>query len=414
VARAQFEIREEPRWGAMSNRAWDLKKWFGNPASAKEILGWTPRVELREGLVHTANWLKVKGAPPRIEATKDTSIPVRLSAIIACYKDSQAIPHMHRRLTEAFRKINVDYEILFVNDCSPDDTAQVLEKLCREDEHVVSLEHSRNFGSQAAFLSGMEVSTGHAVILLDGDMQDPPELIPEFFAKWMEGYEVVYGRRVKREASPVMQVMYKAFYRLFRKMAYINIPADAGDFSLIDRRVVACLKALPETDQFLRGLRAWVGFRQTGVDYVRPERMFGRSTNNWLKNLWWARKAIFSFSFAPLDVLLYGGTFMTACAFLFLAIQFVYRLFHPEMPHGTATIIILILLFGGTNILAASILGEYIGKVLEETKRRPRFIRHRIMMGDRKFEKQEEIDNFVKRRADRAMQWMGNPVQTPS
>ncbi len=414
VARTQFEVREEPRWGAMNNRAWDLKKWFGNPAAAKEVLGWTPRTELAEGLLKTANWLKVKGAPPRIEATKDSSIPVRLSAIIACYKDAQAIPFMHQRLTEAFRSINVDYEILFVNDCSPDDTAQVLEKLCREDEHVVSLEHSRNFGSQAAFLSGMEVATGHAVILLDGDLQDPPEMIPQFFEKWMQGFEVVYGRRVRRDTGPVLQVCYKLFYRLFRKMAYVPIPVDAGDFSLIDARVVACLKALPETDQFLRGLRAWVGFRQTGVDYVRPERMFGRSTNNWLKNVWWARKAIFSFSFAPLDFLLYGGAGMTAFAFLGLAVQFVYRLLHPEMPHGTATIIILILLFGGTNILAASILGEYIGKVVEETKRRPRFIRHRIMVGDRKIEKPEEIESFVKRRAERSPAWLGSPSQTPA
>jgi dolichol-phosphate mannosyltransferase len=196
-----------------------------------------------------------------------------------------------------------------------------------------------------------------------------------------------------------MQICYKAFYRLFRRLAYVAIPVDAGDFSLIDRKVVNQLKSLPETDQFLRGLRAWVGFRQTGVDYVRPERLFGKSTNNWLKNFWWARKAIFSFSFVPLEALTYSGFVLTGLSFLGLAGQVVSKILNPSIPHGVTTIIILILFFGGINILAISILGEYLGKVLEETKRRPKFIRRAVRIGSNHWVNAEEIDRFVGSRA---------------
>ena len=224
----------------------------------------------------------------------------RLSAVIACYKAAQAIPLMHRRLSEVFATLAVEHEIIFVNDGSPDDTRSVLKALTEADEHVLAIEHSRNFGSQSAFLSGMELATGDAVVLLDGDLPDPPEVIPAFYEKWRQGNEVVYGRRTKREMSLALTIASKAFYRLFRRISEVSMPLDAGDFALMDRRVVDELLALPETDQFLRGLRAWVGFKQTGVDYFRPQRPFGRSTHGWLKNVWWAKKGLFSFSFLPL------------------------------------------------------------------------------------------------------------------
>ena len=168
------------------------------------------------------------------------------------------------------------------------------------------INHTRNFGSQSAFTSGMAVATGDAVVLLDGDLQDPPELIEQFHEQWLEGYDVVYGVRVKRETTLFMRVAYKLFYRVFQRVAYVRVPVDAGDFSLIDRRVVDALNALPENNRFVRGLRAWVGFRQTGVPYVRPERPFGRSTNSLLRNLGWARKAVISFSYAPLDFITFA------------------------------------------------------------------------------------------------------------
>lgn len=272
----------------------------------------------------------------------------------------------------------MDYEIIFVNDCSPDDTAQVLEKIVEKDDRVIAVEHSRNFGSQAAFLSGMEISTGDGVILLDGDLQDPPEMIELFYEKYQEGYDVVYGRRVKREGNQWLALFYKLFYRLFRSLSYVPIPLDAGDFSLMDRKVVNQLVAMPETDQFMRGLRAWVGFKQIGVDYVRPERMFGVTTNNWRKNIGWARKAIFSFSFVPLELLTYLGVGLMGVSFLAIVLQVAAYFMFRNVPHGITTIIVLILFFGGLNMLAVAVLGEYQAKILEEVKRRPKFIRKHV------------------------------------
>lgn len=302
----------------------------------------------------------------------------KLTAVIACYKDVQAIPHMYERLSKTFQKIAVDYEIIFVNDCSPDNTNEVLQKLVDEDDHVIAIEHSRNFGSQAAFLSGMEISTGDGVILLDGDLQDPPELIEQFYEEYQKGFDVVYGRRVAREGNQTLVSFYKMFYRLFRSVSYVPIPLDAGDFSLMDRKVVNELVKLPETDQFMRGLRAWVGFKQTGVDYTRPERMFGVTTNNWRKNIAWARKAIFSFSFVPLELMTYLGWSLTLLSFVAIIVQIAAYFVYRNVPHGITTIIVLILFFGGLNMLAISVLGEYQGKILEESKRRPKFIRRNI------------------------------------
>ena len=232
-----------------------------------------------------------------------------ISAVIACYKDAEAIPIMHRRLTDVFRKLGIDYEIIFVNDNSPDDSEELIRAVSLDDPHVIGISHSRNFGSQAAFRSGMEIASREACVLLDGDLQDPPELIEAFVAKWRQGFDVVYGRRVRREMSRFQNALYKGFYRLFSRLSDIPVPSDAGDFSLIDRRAVTWLLACQERDSFLRGLRAYIGFRQIGVDYVRPERMFGRSPNSFWKNLGWAKSAIFSFSAKPLNALSTVGIF---------------------------------------------------------------------------------------------------------
>ncbi len=373
-----FKLNTDPEWGDFPSRKWDLKEWYGDASKVKQLTGWQNETSLREGLVKTCEWQKNYSKPLYEKKLVQDKIRHKLSAVIACYKDEQAIPYMHQRLTDTFTKIGVDYEIIFVNDCSPDNTNEVLQKLVNEDDHVIAIEHSRNFGSQSAFLSGMEISTGDGVILLDGDLQDPPELIEEFYKKYLEGFDVVYGRRVAREGSQTLASFYKIFYRLFRSVSYVPIPLDAGDFSLMARKVVDELVKLPETDQFMRGLRAWVGFKQTGVDYVRPERMFGVTTNNMRKNLAWARKAIFSFSFVPLELLTYLGWSLTALSFLAIILQIIMYFVMPGNPQGITTIIVLILFFGGLQMLGISVLGEYQAKILEESKRRPKFIRRNI------------------------------------
>jgi dolichol-phosphate mannosyltransferase len=242
----------------------------------------------------------------------------------------------------------------------------------------------------------MEIATGDAVILLDGDLQDTPETIGQFHAEWKKGFDVVFGVRVKREAAWYMQVFYKAFYRVLRHLAEVEMPVDAGDFSLIDRKVVDHLLQFPERDVFVRGLRAWVGFRQTGVPYVRPERMFGQTTNNFFKNIWWAKKAIFSFSLKPLHYIQGLGFAIFALSMALSLFYLGYYLLHPpEGARGITTIILLVLGLGGIQLLSLSILGDYLGKVLEETKGRPRYIRARIFKGQGVFSGERDMRDFL-------------------
>ncbi len=390
LSRTHFQIQTEPVWGSMPNRGWDLTKWNGNPKKAADLIGWSPTTDLETGFALTSEWFLQLLDPSKSAGTEIQGTPMfdRITAVIACYKDGQAVPIMYERLVASFAAIGCDYEIIFVNDCSPDNSAEVISAICAKDYRVTMIEHSRNFGSQSAFISGMEIATGNAVVLLDGDLQDPPELIPEFFAQWKQGFDVVYGRRTAREATFFLQLAYKGFYRLLRFMAEIPIPVDAGDFSLMDRRVVKEILAMPERDQFLRGLRAWVGFRQIGIPYTRPERMFGVTTNNLRKNFWWARKAIFSFSYAPLEWLVFGSMTFMIIAISAIVVQIIYRIMFPDIPHGIPTIIILVLFFGALNMSAFAILGEYIGKILQESKGRPRFVRSRLVIAGREIDPQ--------------------------
>ncbi len=287
---------------------------------------------------------------------------------------------MYQRLKKTFTALNVDHEIIFVNDCSPDNSEEVIRAISRNDRHVLGISHSRNFGSQAAFRSGMEIATKNSCVLLDGDLQDPPELIEQFVARWREGYDVVYGRRVKREAPLPMQVAYKLFYRIFDTFSYIRIPHDAGDFALVDRRVADAMLRFPERDLFLRGVRAFAGFRQIGVDYVRPERMFGRTTNSLWKNIGWAKKGILSFSYVPLTILSTVGIVLFAVSLVLILGQSIAKILFPSVaPKGFATLMVLIVFFGALNMLAISLAGEYIAKIFEEVKQRPHFIRRSII-----------------------------------
>jgi dolichol-phosphate mannosyltransferase len=382
IASDVFGVEEQPRY-SMQGREWDLNDWFADISKAQKLLGWYPRTSFKEGLTKTADWYMSLTDKARYHAVSkrfgaDTKHSV--SAIVACYRDAEAIPIMYERLQKTFTKLNIDYEIIFVNDCSPDDSEEVIRTLSRDDRRVRGISHSRNFGSQAAFRSGLLTATKNSCVLLDGDLQDPPELIESFVALWREGYDVVYGRRVKREAPILMQAAYKAFYRLFDAFSYVPIPRDAGDFSLIDRRVVEALLRFPERDLFLRGVRAYAGFRQTGVDYVRPERLFGTTTNSFTKNLGWAKKGILSFSNVPLNVLTAAGVSLFAVSVILMTAQIGLRLLFPSLaPRGVTTILLAILFFGSVNLFAISIAGEYIAKIFEEVKRRPHFLRKSII-----------------------------------
>jgi glycosyltransferase involved in cell wall biosynthesis len=305
---------------------------------------------------------------------------IRLSAVIPCYREGQSVPVMHERLTSVFESLGVDWEIIFVDSGSPDETPKVLAELAHRDRRVTVVHHTRAFGSQSAYSSGMRLATGDAVILLDGDLQDPPELIPALVARWREGYEVVYGERVAREGPAVMNAARKAFYRIFQRLAYVSMPIDAGDFSLLDRRVVDSINALPETHRFVRGLRAFVGYRQIGVPYERPERLFGRSSNNFLANMGWARRAIISFSYAPLDLIGWLAFVTTGVALLAAIVEVVLKIVDPSAaPKGYTTLVVVILFVGGVQMICFSVIGSYMAHMYEEIKARPPYILDRVL-----------------------------------
>ncbi|MCL1825331.1 MAG: NAD-dependent epimerase/dehydratase family protein [Betaproteobacteria bacterium] len=384
LARDLFHIDAEPEFSPGAGRTWDVDIWRANPAKTKQLLGWTPSITLKDGLQKTFDWWRerLKSANFNMLTKKGEARPTKtsISAVIACYRDAEAIPIMYERLKTVFNHLGLDYEIIFVNDGSPDDSEERILNISARDPGVIGITHSRNFGSQAAFRSGMELCSKEACVLLDGDLQDPPEIIEKFVEEWRAGADVVYGRRVKREMSRFVEWCYRAFYRLFDAMSDIPIPRHAGDFSLMDRSVVYWLLRCTERDSFLRGLRAYVGFNQISVDYLRPERMFGKSTNNWIKNFGWAKKAIFSFSRLPLHLLTaFGGVAFVFAVLLALVILFMRIVFPASVPQGVTTMLLVSLCFGSATILGLGILGEYIGKILEETKARPPFIRRHII-----------------------------------
>lgn len=322
-----------------------------------------------------------------------------ISVVVACYRDAGSVHEMHRRLTAVLADLTSSYEIIYVNDNSPDDAGVLLAELAGRDPRLTVITHSRNFGSQMAFTSGMQQARGDAVVLMDGDLQDPPEMIPALVAEWLKGFEVVYGVRERRQESPWMEAARKLFYRLYRKLSYVEMPLDAGDFSIMSRAVVDNLLRMPERDRFLRGLRSWVGFRQTGVPYTRPERFAGESTNSMLDNLRWAKRGIFSFSYKPLELismLAFAVTLLTGCAIVLYGLLYFLL---PQSPRGFLTILIAVLFLGTVQLFSLSIIAEYLGRIFEEVKQRPPYIVREIQ-NDRR----HEVDRAVKlARSDNAV-----------
>jgi glycosyltransferase involved in cell wall biosynthesis len=302
-----------------------------------------------------------------------------VSVVVACYRDAGSVQEMYRRLTETLEQVTPSYEIIFVNDASPDNAEELLSEIAAEDNRVTVISHSRNFGSQMAFTSGMRQSVGEAVVLMDGDLQDPPEVIPALFAEWVKGYEVVYGVRASREENARMQALRRWFYRIYRRLSYVDVPLDAGDFSVMSRRVVDSILLMPERDRFLRGLRSWVGFHQTGVPYVRAERFAGESTNSWLDNIRWAKRAIFSLSYQPLELISLLAFIVTLLTAMAIVVYLLLYFAIPNAPRGFMTLLVAVLFIGAVQLFSLSIIAEYLGRIFEEVKQRPHFIVRNIV-----------------------------------
>lgn len=302
-----------------------------------------------------------------------TSTP-RLSAVIPVFNEEKNLSELCRRTAAAFSKVSPDYELILVDDGSTDNTLPLLRAEAEKNEHIKFLSFSRNFGHQTAVSAGLNHASGDAVMVLDGDLQDPPELISEFKAKWQEGFEVVYGVRKNRKEPFFLKAAYFLFYRLLQKISHVQVPLDAGDFCLMDRKVLNVLKQMPEQNRFLRGLRAWAGFRQCGLPYDRPARAEGESKYNWLRLFRLAVDGITGFSDFPLTVCGYLGftiSFLSILGFLWSLAR---KLIFHDGPWGWASMMSAIFFLGGIQLIILSIMGSYIARIYKEVQARPLFI----------------------------------------
>ncbi|HTO25955.1 MAG TPA: glycosyltransferase family 2 protein [Gaiellaceae bacterium] len=294
-----------------------------------------------------------------------------LTAVAPIYNERESVEELHRRLAAALEPLG-PYEIVLVDDGSTDGSWEAMQRLAAADDRLRLLRLSRNFGHQIALTAGLDAARGDAVVLIDGDLQDPPELIPELVARWREGYDVVYAVREQREGESRLRLLaISAFYRLFRRMAATDIPANTGDFRLLSRRAVDALARMPERARYLRGMTSWIGFRQTGVPYRRDARYAGTSKYPFGKLWRLASDGITSFSVAPIRLVTRIGAVMLVFCAGVLAWTLYVRFFTDNAPQGWTSLLAVVLLLGGMQMLGIGIVGQYIARIFEETKQRP-------------------------------------------
>jgi len=298
-----------------------------------------------------------------------------LSVVVPIYNEEEVIEETYRRLTAVLEGMGGSYELVFVNDGSRDRTAEIVRALCRSDKRLKLIDLSRNFGHQIAVTAGLDYAAGRAVVVIDADLQDPPELIPEMVKRWREGFDVVYGKRIARKGETWFKVVTaKLFYRFLRAMTPVHIPVDTGDFRLMDRKVVDVMKAMRERSRFVRGLVSWAGFRQTALEYVRQERFAGETKYPLRKMLRLSADAITSFSTKPLKLAGILGFALSGAGFLYLLVVLYQRLFTDSTVPGWASLIVISLLFHGITLILLGVLGEYVGRIYEEVKGRPLYV----------------------------------------
>lgn len=300
---------------------------------------------------------------------------VKYSVIVPMYNEEEVIEHTYERLKLVMDSTNECYELIFVNDGSKDRTVELVSMICDFDPNVRMINFSRNFGHQIAISAGMDYAQGDAIVVIDADLQDPPEVIIDMIAKWKEGFEVVYGKRLKRKGETMFKkITAKLFYRTLRSLTNVDIPVDTGDFRLIDRKVCDVLRGLKEKNRFVRGLVSWIGFRQTMVEYEREERFAGETKYPLKKMISFAIDGITSFSYKPLKIATYVGFTLSITSFLYLLVVIFQKLFTGTTIAGWASIVAVNLLFNGIILMLLGIIGEYIGRIYEESKNRPLYI----------------------------------------
>ncbi len=296
------------------------------------------------------------------------------SIVLPFFNEQENLPELYNQLTETMSQIGEPYELLFVDDGSVDSSPQIIASLRTKDERVKLVRLSRNFGHQSALTAGLTLAAGQAVIAMDTDLQDSPQVIPAFVEQWKKGAEVVYAIRQSRQEDMFKKLAYSTFYRILRKLSDFEIPIDSGDFSLMDRKVVDLINSLPEKTRYVRGLRAWVGFRQVGVQVDRSERFAGKSKYSFFRLLNLALAGVISSSVVPLRVATGLGMVVSIASFLSIILVFYFRLFTKLSIPGFAAMSSILLLLGGIQLLTVGVLGEYVGRIFEEVKGRPLFI----------------------------------------
>ncbi len=298
-----------------------------------------------------------------------------LSVVVPCANEAEVLPATHRRLSEVLAELETTFEIIYVDDGSTDTTPDVLRGLQLVDTSVRVVRLSRNFGHQAAITAGMEHAAGDAVVVIDADLQDPPEVIAQFVARWQDGFDVVYGVRTKRDGESAFKLWTaKLFYRLIGRLSETRIPLDTGDFRLMDRKVVDALLSMPERDRFIRGMVSWLGFPQTAVSYRRARRFAGETKYPLLKMVRFATDGIVSFSTVPLRLATWFGFGVSAAATAGILVALYARLFGKHWVQGWASMVIAVLFMGGVQLICLGIIGEYVGRIYGESKRRPLYL----------------------------------------
>jgi dolichol-phosphate mannosyltransferase len=297
------------------------------------------------------------------------------SVVIPVFNEVESLPEFHRRLSQVAGKEGKTWEFIFINDGSTDESPALLKAMAGKDKRIRVVDFVRNFGHQIAVTAGLDSAQGRAVVVIDADCQDPPEVIPELIAGWKKGYEVVYAVRSERAGETwLKEVTAKLFYRMIFRITDVKIPLDTGDFRLLDEKVVAVMRRMRERHRFLRGMAAWVGFRQIGVSYKRHARFAGKTKYPMSKMLRLALNAITSFSYFPLQLATYLGFLCAALAAVAILIVIVLRLAGSEAFFGQATTLVSVLFLGGVQLICMGILGEYVGRIYDEAKGRPLYI----------------------------------------
>ncbi len=298
-----------------------------------------------------------------------------ISVIVPVFNEELNILLIHARLSEVMRAVGVSYELVFVNDGSKDASIGLIKSLATQFSEVKYIDFSRNFGHQVAVSAGLDASIGEAVVIIDADLQDPPELIAELYAKMQEGYEVVYARRKKRVGESKFKLWTaKAFYRILARITSVAIPVDTGDFRIMHRKIVDVLKQMPEKNKYLRGQIAWIGFRQTYIEYERQERNAGETGYTLRKMMRFALDGITAFSDLPLKIVTYFGILVSFVAFLVTLYVLYARLFSHDYVQGWASILVSVLFIGGVQMIAIGIIGEYLSRMNTNIKDRPLYI----------------------------------------